>query len=344
VVQGPLRRLLIPELGLFRLLLPLALIYAGVAAWAWFSSDRMIFLPPAPGYRDSPEILKVPTEGGERIAAIYLANPAATYTVLFSHGNGEDLGSVAPLLPALSDLGFSVFAYDYRGYGLSEGTPSEPHVYADIDGAYDYLTGPLHVPAQRIIAYGRSLGAGAAVDLAARRPVGGLILESPFLSAFRVMTRVPLFPFDKFRNADKIARVGCPLLVMHGEADEIVPFWHGQRLFEKIHGPAPRALDGRCDVAVPGYHQDRRRPFPRHDAVEHLQAVHSRHLDVEKDGRGRICLELRQTRLTVGGARNRVPFVLQDHSQRVADAGFVVDHENALGHARSRFEVPEHGV
>lgn len=249
MVQGPFRRLLIPEFGLLRFLLLLAFVYAGVAVWVWFSSDRMIFLPPAPSYGDRLEILKVPTEGGERIAAIYLANPAAIYTLLFSHGNGEDLGSVAPLVPALSDLGFSVFAYDYRGYGLSEGKPSEPHVYADIDGAYDYLTGPLNVPPQRIVAYGRSLGAGAAVDLAARRPVGGLILESPFLSAFRVMTRVPLFPFDKFRNADKIARVRCPVLVMHGEADEIVPFWHGQRLFEMAPGP-------KIFVAIPGAHHN----------------------------------------------------------------------------------------
>jgi hypothetical protein len=246
---GRLRHLLIPELGFFRVLLSLALIYAGVAAWAWFSSDRMIFLPPEPSYRDTSEILKVHTEGGDRIAAIYLANQAAAYTLLFSHGNGEDLGSLLPLLPVLRDLGFSVFAYDYRGYGLSEGTPSEQHVYGDIDAAYGYLTGELHVEPQRIVAYGRSLGAGAAVDLAARRPVGGLVLESPFLSAFRVMTRVPLFPFDKFRNADKIGRTRCPVLVMHGEADEIVPFHHGRQLFDRAPGP-------KIFVAIPGAHHN----------------------------------------------------------------------------------------
>jgi len=249
VAPSRVRRFLIPELGLLRIGLSLALIYAGVAAWAWFSSDRMIFLPPEPSYRDAPEILKVPTKDGDRIAAIYIANPAAIYTLLFSHGNGEDLGSVLPLLPILRDLGFSVFAYDYRGYGLSEGRPSEPHVYADIDAAYGYLTRELQVPPQRIVAYGRSLGAGAAVDLAARRPVGGLVLESPFLSAFRVMTRVPLFPFDKFRNVDKISRARCPLLVMHGEADEIVPFRHGRQLFDKATGP-------KIFVAIPGAHHN----------------------------------------------------------------------------------------
>jgi len=232
-----------------RILLSLALVYAGVAAWVWFYSDRLIFLPPPPDYRDTPEVLKVPTKDGEHIAAIYLLNPASTYTLLLSHGNAEDLGSVRPLLPGLANLGFSVFAYDYRGYGLSEGKPSERHVYADVDGAYDYLTGKLGVAPDRIVAYGRSLGAGASVDLAARRPLGGAILESPFLTAFRVMTRVPLFPFDKFRNVDKIGRVRCPVLIMHGEADEIVPLWHGQRLFERAPGP-------KMFVAIPGAHHN----------------------------------------------------------------------------------------
>ena len=217
------RRIVAPEITLLRMALSVAFVYAAVAAWAWLISDRMIFLPPAPSYRESSDVLKLVTWDGERIAAVYLANPGARYTLLLSHGNGEDLGWVVPTLPALRELGFGVLAYDYRGYGLSEGRPSEERVYGDIDAAYEYLTREKGLPADRIILYGRSLGAGAAVDLAARRPVGGLVLESPFLTAFRVMTRIPLFPFDKFRNVDKIGRVRCPVLIMHGEADEIVP-------------------------------------------------------------------------------------------------------------------------
>jgi len=249
VSPARLRRLLIPEFSLLRIVLSLAFIYAAVLGWVWVVADRMIFLPPAPSYRDTPDVIRLSTADGERIAAVYLPNPRATYTLLFSHGNAEDLGGVLPLLPALRDLGFSVFAYDYRGYGLSEGRPSERNVYADIDAAYDYLTRDLRVPPERIILYGRSLGAGAAVDLAARRFVGGLILESPFLTAFRVMTRIPVFPVDKFRNVDKIGRVRCPVLVMHGEADEIVPLWHGQRLFETAPGP-------KTFVAIPGAHHN----------------------------------------------------------------------------------------
>jgi fermentation-respiration switch protein FrsA (DUF1100 family) len=243
------RRPVVPETFLLRMALSIAFIYAVIGAWAWLISDRMIFLPPAPTYRDTADILKVPTSDGERIAAVYLPNPAATYTVLLSHGNAEDLGWVLPSLPPLRDLGFAVFAYDFRGYGLSQGRASEQHVYADIDAAYDYLTRELRVPAARVILYGRSLGAGAAVDLAARQSVGGLILESPFLTAFRVMTRIPLFPFDRFRNVDKIGRVRCPVLVMHGEADEIVPLWHGQQLFERAPGP-------KMFLAVPGAHHN----------------------------------------------------------------------------------------
>jgi len=245
VSPARLSRLLIPEFSLLRILLSVAFIYVAVGAWVWVVSDRMIFLPPAPSYRDTPDVIRLSTAGGDRIAAVYLPNPGATYTLLLSHGNAEDLGWVLPSLPPMRDLGFGVFAYDYRGYGLSEGRPSEEHVYADIDAAYEYLTRELRVPPERIILYGRSLGAGAAVDLATRRPAGGLILESPFLTAFRVLTRIPLFPFDKFRNVDKIGRVRCPVLVMHGEADEIVSLWHGQRLFEMAPGP-------KMFVAIPG--------------------------------------------------------------------------------------------
>jgi len=224
-------------------------VYAVVGGCAWLYADRLIFLPPPPGYPDGPGILKIPTGDGQHIAAVYLVNPSARYILLQSHGNAEDLGSMMPLLAGLRDLGFSVFAYDYRGYGRSEGTPSEARVYADIDAAYEHLVRELRVRPERIVAYGRSLGGGAAVDLAAHRRLGGLVLESPFLSAFRVMTRVSLFPVDKFRNSAKIGRVTCPVLIMHGEEDEIVPVWHGRRLFDLA--PEPKML-----VTVPGAHHN----------------------------------------------------------------------------------------
>ncbi len=198
----------------------------------------MIFLPPPPAtYRAGDGTLLLSTPGGQRIAARYLENPAATYTILHSHGNAEDLSLIRSMLQQLRDSGFAVFAYDYRGYGLSEGRPSERASYEDIDTAYEYLTREARVPPDRIIAYGRSVGSGPAVELASQRPVGGLVLESAFVTAFRVLTRVPLLPFDKFRNIDKIQRVRCPVLVMHGMADAIVPFSHGLALFRAAPEP-----------------------------------------------------------------------------------------------------------
>ncbi len=206
-------------------------VYAALCLLAYLVSDRMIFLPPSATYRDGGETLSLTTADGVQISAVHLLNQRAEYTILYSHGNAEDLGLIAPLLAQLREWGFAVFAYDYRGYGTSRGTPLERGAYEDVDAAYAYLTRVLGVPPGRIIAYGRSVGSGPAVHLAARRPLAGLIVESAFVTAFRVLTRVPLLPFDKFRNIDEIARVSCPVLVMHGVQDDIVPVAHGRRLF-----------------------------------------------------------------------------------------------------------------
>lgn len=213
------------------------LIYVSVALYAALGSDRSIFLPPPASYSDSTNIIKIPVASDANIAAIYLPNPDAEYTLLYSHGNAEDIGQGLPKYYALQALGFSVFAYDYRGYGLSDGKPSEPGVYEDINAAYRYLTENLDVPSRKIILYGRSVGGGPAVDLATREPVGGLILESTFVSAFRVLTRVQIFPFDKFANLQKIDEVRCPILILHGTEDEVVPLWHAEQLFDAATAP-----------------------------------------------------------------------------------------------------------
>jgi hypothetical protein len=197
----------------------------------------MIFLPQPSSYQDTQAILKLTTPDRIRLSAVYLPNPASPYTILYVHGNAEDLGDIQPVLQQLRTIGFSVFAYDYRGYGTSEGTPSERNAYRDIDTAYNYLTQHLAVPSQQIIAYGRSVGAGSAVDLAARKPLAGLIVESAFTTAFRVVVPIPILPFEKFRNIGKIKKVNCPVLVMHGKADEVIPFPHGQKLFAAAPEP-----------------------------------------------------------------------------------------------------------
>ena len=215
-----------------------ALVYLGVLLYAYFYADKIIFQPPPSSYRDSQQIIKLVTGDDEKISAVYLPNNAgARYTILYSHGNAEDIGQLMPMLEEIRDMGFAVFAYDYRGYGTSSGTPSEEHVYRDADAAYNYLVNDLHIPATRIIAMGRSLGGAVAIELARKRQLGGLIVESSFVTAFRLMTRVPLFPFDKFTNLAKLKDVHCPVLVVHGRNDEVVPFWHGERLFQQANEP-----------------------------------------------------------------------------------------------------------
>jgi len=211
--------------------------YFALVLFGVFLSDKMIFLPQPSSYQDTADIIKLRTADGKAISAIYVPNPNAQFTILYSHGNAEDIGQLRPWLEKLQSSGFAVFAYDYHGYGTSEGAPSERNVYADADAAYEYLTKTLNIPATKIISYGRSVGNGASVDLASRRPVGGLIVQSGFTSAFVVMTRVPLVPFDKFRNVDKIGRVRCPVLIIHGRNDTVIPFQQGLRLFKAAHEP-----------------------------------------------------------------------------------------------------------
>ena len=130
-----------------------------------------------------------------------------------------------------------MLGYDYEGYGTSEGNPSEEAAYQDVDAAYDYLVRVKAVPAECIIVHGWSLGGAVSADLALRRPVTGLVLESTFVSAFRVVTTYPILPFDRFRTAAKLERVHCPVLVIHGTDDEVIGLRNGKMLFEKAHEP-----------------------------------------------------------------------------------------------------------
>jgi abhydrolase domain-containing protein 17 len=220
--------------GLFVLLLGTYLI---VFLTALFFSNQMIFQPQASGYRDDDGIVKLISSNGAKISAKYLVNPKATFTILFSHGNAEDIGDDEVFLEGIHAAGFSVFAYDYQGYGASEGKPTERRSYEDVDAAYTYLVQNLHVQPNRIISFGRSVGSGPATDLALHRPVAGLVLQSPFTSAFRVVTRVSLLPFDRFNNLSKITRLHCPVLIIHGTQDSIINIAHGRALFAAANDP-----------------------------------------------------------------------------------------------------------
>ena len=204
---------------------------------AFSFADKLIFQPQPSSYRDSSEIIKLSVGNGDEISAKFFQNPAAEYTILFSHGNAEDLGTASFFLEELKNAGFAVFAYDYRGYGTSEGKPSEENAYRDVLAAYKYVTEELKIPPEKIIVHGRSLGGAVAIDLAAREKCGGLIVESSFVSAFRVVTKYPIFPFDKFESLKKINRVECPVLFIHGKKDGLIAFWHAEQLIAAANEP-----------------------------------------------------------------------------------------------------------
>lgn len=214
----------------------LVLAFVALTALAASIVDGMLYFPDYASRKEPANVIRIPTPDGGSLAAVYLPNPAAKHTVWFFHGNAEDLGSLEPFLRELHARGFSVFAYDYPGYGVSTGKPNEKAIYAANAVAARYLHETLKVPLSRVILVGRSLGGGPATDLATREPVAGLVLQSTFMSVYRVMTRVRLLPFDQFENLRKLPRVKCPVLVMHGTADEVIPFKHGEKLHAAARG------------------------------------------------------------------------------------------------------------
>jgi fermentation-respiration switch protein FrsA (DUF1100 family) len=223
-------------LSFSRLALLLLALYVAVVALAYFCSDSVLFQPGYGSRRALEGMTRIPLPDGGSLAALYLPNPAAKHTLWFFHGNAEDLGDLEPFLREMQRRGFAVFAVDYPGYGLSSGSPSEKSVYAANTAAAHYLQESLKVPLSRVLLYGRSVGAGPAVELALREPVAGLVLQSAFTSAYRVMPGGRLLFFDKFENLRKLPRVKCPVLVMHGREDEIIPFAHGETLYAVAPG------------------------------------------------------------------------------------------------------------
>lgn len=223
----------------------LFLAYLAAVIWSHFAAPDMIFPKPPVTYDLTADYIQLTAPDGVKLAARHWPNPAAKYTVLYLHGNYEQLGSVGEYLPEFVKAGYAVFAVDYHGYGRSGGTASETNLYADAETAYAYLRTLLGVPADRIVIFGYSLGGGPAVELAVHQPAAGLVLQGPFVSAYRVLTRIPLFPGDKFVNIAKVPGLKQPTLVIHGTADQVVPFWHGEKIYAAITAPKQKLfVDG----------------------------------------------------------------------------------------------------
>lgn len=174
---------------------------------------------------------------GERLHAWWLASPGARYTVVFFHGAGVNLSGIPYRLRSLRDAGYNVLAPDYRGFGKSSpALPSEDSVYEDALAAWSWLEQRVPDPRRRVL-YGHSLGGAVAAEVALRR--GGaavLVLESAFTSLPELTGLAPLLT-QRFDLEEKLARIGMPLLVLHGAQDDLVPPGMAQRLYDVARGP-----------------------------------------------------------------------------------------------------------
>ena len=186
----------------------------------------------------------VPAQPGPRRTEAF-SSPGDPRAILFLHGNAGNASHRLPNAWLLAALRADVLLIDYRGYGLSEGDPSEAGVYADARAGLDHLVQERAFPLDRIVVFGRSLGSVVAVNLAVDRPLGGLILESAFPSASAAAKSIfgsfgSWFARGRFDSRDKIQRIRSPLLSIHGDVDEIIPFDLGVELFELA--PEPKAF------------------------------------------------------------------------------------------------------
>ena len=214
-------------------------LYLILLFYAWIFADRILFpAPKNPGYVQDEEVFFLETEKGSKIACKHWnADNPKGLTLLYSHGNGEDIGRIEEFLKTWISEGWSVITYDYPGYGHSPGKPSEVGCYQAIDAVFEYLTEQKGINPHEIVLWGRSLGTGPSCYLAEKKKVGGIILETPFMTAFRTVTETPFLPWDRFRNLERAPSIHCPSLVIHGKNDEVVPFRHGKRVYNALPEP-----------------------------------------------------------------------------------------------------------
>ncbi len=221
--------------------------YLGISLFLYTFQSKMVYFPDKvmsynPGsqgldYHD----VHFDTADNTRIFGWYVpVKEKSRKTILFCHGNAGNIADRLPMVRNFHNMGLNVFIFDYRGFGKSQGFPSEKGTYLDALGAWDYLVKIKKEKPQNIILYGRSLGGAIASYLAKQKSPGALILEATFTSLKDIgQERMPLFPIRwisefKYDTLSYISDLEMPVLVIHSREDEIIPFSHGQELFRRL--------------------------------------------------------------------------------------------------------------
>lgn len=243
---------------LFPLVRIVVFAYLGLAIALYFGQSNLVFMP-SQDVIETPatvgikyEDIQLKTKDNVNLAAWFIpakdSNPLGKAVILFCHGNGGNISHRVSYLPIFKELGLSTFLFDYRGYGRSEGKPTEEGTYSDVEAAWQYLTQAKQIPPQKIIIYGESLGGAIASYLAEktaqeRQNAAGLILASTFTSITdRAGELYPFLPIRllsrfSYNSRDRLPNIKIPLLVIHSTEDEIIPFHHGDRNFQVANEP-----------------------------------------------------------------------------------------------------------
>lgn len=226
---------------------------------------------------DMTEVFTTRSSRGNKVACMYIrCAPSARFTVLFSHGNAVDLGQMSTFYIGLGTrINCNIFSYDYSGYGVSTGKPSEKNLYADIDAAWHALRTRYGISPENIILYGQSIGTVPTVDLSSRYECAAVVLHSPLTSGMRVAfpDTKKTYCFDPFPSIEKVSKITSPVLIIHGTEDEVIDFTHGLALFERC----PKAVEplwvegaGHNDIELYSQYLERLRRFIGQEvAVQH---------------------------------------------------------------------------
>lgn len=201
------------------------------------------------------EKISLKTEDALKISAWYIPADNAKYTVLFCHGNAGNMTHRLDSINVLNELGLNCLIFDYRGYGDSQGKPSEEGTYRDARAAWKWLVEQKKIPAEKIIMFGRSLGGSVVANLATEVYPKAIVLESAFTSYEEIGKKfypyMPVHLFVKFnyKTIDSVRRIHCPVLFIHSRNDKIIPFEFGLRLYEAASEP-------KRFVEIAGSHND----------------------------------------------------------------------------------------